>query len=395
MRARRHGTSFVMTTSMEGGQVASRSRPSKQRVPELDGLRGLAILLVVVSHAFILPAVMGGVVGVTLFFVLSGYLITRLLLIERDEHGSISLSYFYGRRALRLFPALAVYLLVLAVLLSVSGLEAPIWDITWPPALYSSNYAQILGHDVFPHRQTWSLAVEEHFYLIWPVLVGLGATTRIRALGVVVVLLLAWRVAMANFDLLWAYQGTDTNAYALGAGCLLASARHQGVAPRLPRVTPLAGMGFFASASFLPVAGITGFLQMAVWLAPTVALVAMLTISSVLDHRTPFLRGRVLGWLGLVSYGLYLWHAPLMVLPPLSLSVGGRVLGLAMAVGLAAISWHFVERPILHSRLRRRFQRSQLSEVGAGTEIVIDLQALHTEDAVVGIGRLATQRSSA
>jgi len=293
------------------------------RVAELDGLRGIAIILVVLCHAFVVPADLGGVVGVTLFFVLSGYLITRLLLIERDSRGSIDLRSFYGRRALRLFPALVVYLTALASLLAVLGIDMDVWKATWPPAFYLGNYAQILGHDVFPHRQTWSLAVEEHFYLVWPLLVVMGATRRVKLLAGSVAVLIGWRFMVGSFDLLWAYQGTDTNAFALGAGALLAVTRHQGLAPRLPRFTPHTGVLLLIVATFVPVDSPADFLASAVWLSPVVTTISLLIILGVLDHPTPFLRSRILTWSGLISYALYLWHAPLMVLPPWS-PIGGR-----------------------------------------------------------------------
>ncbi len=380
--------------------TAKDSRPSQRapgdshqssRIPELDGLRGLAILLVVASHAFIVPADMGGPVGVTLFFVLSGYLITRLLLIEKDRFGRVSLKAFYGRRALRLFPALLIYLVGIAVLLAFSGLEAPIWNVTWPPAFYLANYAQIFDHSVFPHRHTWSLAVEEHFYLVWPILVGLGATKKIRTLATAVAVLLGWRIAVAGFDVLWAYQGTDTNAYALGVGCLLAVAKHEGLLPKLPRVTTIAGVVLLVVACFVPVNGGEDFLRTAIWLSPVAAGISVLTIWSVLDRPVPFLRARLLVWFGLVSYALYLWHAPLMVLPPWSRSISGRLLGIVMAVGLAAVSWRFVEQPTLSSRWRERLERSHLLRQDSSTEVVVDLDALHTDGAPYGQTAAAEQ----
>ena len=155
-----------------------------RRWPALDGIRGIAILLVVASH-FGLGGT-GGMVGVTLFFVLSGFLITYLLLDEREQTGRIDLKSFYGRRALRLLPALGFYLVGMAMLIWLLRLAIPIWDTTWPTALYLANYVQVLGGDLFANRHTWSLAVEEHFYLIWPLLVILGVTKKVKMLAVAV-----------------------------------------------------------------------------------------------------------------------------------------------------------------------------------------------------------------
>ena len=166
---------------------------SVRRWPALDGLRGFAILFVLAADSAIVNVYVAGQIGVTLFFVLSGFLITYLLLDEVDDTGGVDLKAFYGRRALRLLPALLVYLVGIALLMSILGLGLPIWDMTWPPAVYMANYVQILGQDLYAHRHLWSLAVEEHFYLVWPVLVWLGATRRLKILGLVLVGLVAWR----------------------------------------------------------------------------------------------------------------------------------------------------------------------------------------------------------
>ena len=134
----------------------------QRRWGSLDGIRGLAIILVVIAHAFPETFAGGGAPGVSLFFVLSGFLITSLLLGEIETSGRIDLKKFFGRRALRLAPALIVYLSVAAI--------AEGWSSVWPSLLYLGNYAQIAGSDVGVNVHTWSLAVEEHFYLLWPVL---------------------------------------------------------------------------------------------------------------------------------------------------------------------------------------------------------------------------------
>src|SRR5690606_14913209 len=136
-----------------------------QRIRALDGLRGMAVLLVVLFHAD--EAVPGGSYGVTIFFVLSGYLITRLLAAERDATGRVDYRRFFVRRARRLLPAL---LIVSATWALISGS----WRDTLPALLYVSNYSTLSGGEWTPLHHTWSLAVEEHFYLIWPFLIGLA-----------------------------------------------------------------------------------------------------------------------------------------------------------------------------------------------------------------------------
>jgi peptidoglycan/LPS O-acetylase OafA/YrhL len=344
--------------------MAIQTRMPERRIASLDGLRGIAILLVVTSH-FGLGA-SGGMVGVTLFFVLSGFLITSLLLEERERHGSIDLRAFYGRRALRLLPALAFYLFGMALLVAALRLAMPIWDITWPPALYVANYSQILGMDLAAHRHTWSLAVEEHFYLVWPVLFGLGVTKRIRWLTAGVLALAIWRVSVGLWDPEWAYMGTDTNAYALGLGCLLAAANQRGLALRLPRWTAGTGVVVLIGLGLAPFTDLEALYRLGVWLPIVAAAVSALVILAALRHSPGFLSGRLLMWFGGVSYALYLWHAPLLLFPIFEGPVG-NLIALMVSVLMATISWKLIEGPVSRSRLRQRLShRSSAPPVSAG-----------------------------
>ena len=190
-----------------------------QRNPALDGLRAVAILMVLGYHANKgwVPA---GSWGVILFFVLSGYLITRLLCIEQDRTGRIDVRAFYLRRAFRLLPALVVLCLVLLAI----GVD---WSRVFPALGYYSNYARISGVDVGPLTHTWSLAVEEHFYLLWPWAIAVvPARHRVRVIGLLAVAAIAWRsIAIGVLSAGWVYNATDTNAAALLAGCYVAVAR--------------------------------------------------------------------------------------------------------------------------------------------------------------------------
>jgi len=328
---------------------------SARRWPALDGLRGCAILFVLAAHSAIVNVYVAGQVGVTLFFVLSGFLITYLLLDEVDDTGGVDLKGFYGRRALRLLPALLVYLVGVAILMSVLGLGLPIWDMTWPPAVYLANYVQILGQDLYAHRHLWSLAVEEHFYLVWPVLVWLGATRRLKILGLVVVGLVAWRLGIGVIDPVWAYESTDTNAYALGLGCLLAAAHHRGWRIRLHRRTAEAGVILLAFLSLVPVRSLDHLYEIGVWLPPLAAIVAAVCIYAAVELRPTFLGARGLRWFGGISYALYLWHAPLLQIPALAASRLTRLTAVGVAIGIAWLSWTWIESPILKSKWRQRF----------------------------------------
>jgi peptidoglycan/LPS O-acetylase OafA/YrhL len=332
---------------------------SVRRWPALDGLRGIAILFVLAAHSAVVNVYVAGQVGVTLFFVLSGFLITYLLLDEVADSGGVDLKAFYARRALRLLPALLVYLVGIAFLMSVLGLGLPIWDMTWPPALYLANYVQILGQDLYAHRHLWSLAVEEHFYLVWPVLVWLGATRRLRILGLVLVGLVVWRLGIGSIDPIWAYQSTDTNAYALGLGCLVAAAHHRGWRIQLHRRTAEAGVFLLVFLSLVPVRDLDHLYEVGVWLPPLAALVAAASVYAAVELSPVFLGASGLRWFGGISYALYLWHAPLLQIPALDASPFTRLTAVGLAIGIAWMSWTWIESPILNSRWRQRLLPSR------------------------------------
>jgi peptidoglycan/LPS O-acetylase OafA/YrhL len=322
-------------------------------------LRGIAILFVLAAHSAVVNVYVAGQVGVTLFFVLSGFLITYLLLDEVADSGGVDLKAFYARRALRLLPALLVYLVGIAFLMSVLGLGLPIWDMTWPPALYLANYVQILGQDLYAHRHLWSLAVEEHFYLVWPVLVWLGATRRLRILGLVLVGLVVWRLGIGSIDPIWAYQSTDTNAYALGLGCLVAGAHHRGWRIQLHRRTAEAGVFLLVFLSLVPVRDLDHLYEVGVWLPPLAALVAAASVYAAVELSPVFLGASGLRWFGGISYALYLWHAPLLQIPALDASPFTRLTAVGLAIGIAWMSWTWIESPILNSRWRQRLLPSR------------------------------------
>ena len=330
---------------------------SGERWLALDGLRGVAILLVIVAHAQVLSMNVGGMVGVTLFFVLSGFLITNLLIQELDKTGGIDLRKFYGRRVLRLLPALVVYLFGITFVMILLRLDIPVVDIIWPPLLYVANYVQILGTDLFAHRHTWSLAVEEHFYLLWPLLVGLGAAKRTRLLGLAVVLLIGWRFMayQISSNPQWGYTGTDTNAYALGIGALLAAVRKESGLPVPPRNVAALSVAGLVLLSLMRISTLDGLYRVSAWVTVVAALLAVVAVwSSVESRELGFLTGRTLRWFGLVSYSLYLWHAPILLFPGLSETRLSRLFAVGLGVVAAWLSWKFVEGPILRSRFRHR-----------------------------------------
>jgi peptidoglycan/LPS O-acetylase OafA/YrhL len=233
------------------------------RVPALNGLRGLAILGVLLFHTGHLP---GGFLGVDLFFALSGYLITDLLLREIDRTGTISLVAFWGRRSRRLLPALAVMLGVVTVvvwvrespdLLRTTASDGP-WVqlnlVNWHLLADSAGYWDRLGEGrVFEHL--WSIAVEEQFYLLWPIVVVVLARlgkradrgTMVFALGASVASLLLMIVLFEPADPSRVYTGTDTRAFSLLLGAAAATAPARAWVARVPRAAAGAVLTFLAA----------------------------------------------------------------------------------------------------------------------------------------------------
>jgi len=324
----------------------------------LDGLRGLAILFVVFSHLVPAALATAGMVGVTLFFVLSGFLITNLLLVEEREHGSVALPAFYGRRAIRLLPALFVYLAVIGLIYG--------WEITWPPLVYAGNYAQLFGLNLEMNLHTWSLAVEEHFYLLWPILlIGVPATRKPRWLGLAVLLLIGWRLAVPSDQ--WAYQASDTNAFALGLGCLLAVLRARGTwrPPESGIFLRAPLLGLLALGAW-PVNSAEEFISVGRWLPIVAALFSCVVVWAAVQASDYLMLANVpLRWFGRISYALYLWHLPVIYAVRVDFGRTWTSMSLAflISVGLAAISWRIVEAPMLTSRLRARFERVPQSGV--------------------------------
>jgi peptidoglycan/LPS O-acetylase OafA/YrhL len=365
-------------TPSRGGPRAAGPPPSPARAlttpplgyrPSLDGLRAIAVLAVMSWH-YVLPGVKGGFLGVDIFFVLSGFLITRLLVEEWELTGGIHLGRFYLRRMLRLFPAL--FLLLLAMLPLVP------WIWTVHALLYITNWGILAGKlGSCAIMQLWSLSVEEQFYLLWPpLLLGLFALRTPRPLIGIVVFLLA--VASAVFKVLawhtidsWSrlYFGSDARADELLIGCGLALFLSWSAVPQrawfrravqwatLPAILWL-GYLIVASAVYWKLLYLQGGLTLAA--VATAIVITQCLIAPVPGVRA-FLAWRPLVVIGRMSYGLYLWHAPVAWLtdarhydwvPILSRPVQ-FVVRVALTFAVAGASYRFLERPLL--RLKHRF----------------------------------------
>ena len=337
--------------------------------PDLDGIRAIAVLAVMASHTGV-NFCYGGWMGVDVFFVLSGYLITSLLLSEHARSGVVSLRRFYGRRALRLYPALLTMLLALGVTFWIGlgyGAMNDYIRSAVRSGLYLENIAASMSAPGYlPH--TWSLAVEEQFYLVWPpILVLLLRKGRDPFRWALLGLVISW-AAMTYYSA----QGTVgyPNAYYLpwsrfgellvgGAlACVLAGSRTVPAAIR----SNMAGYGLaIAGVCLVFVSQYKLRIPNLAWEAPSIALVSGAMIWHLGANETGRLRalfgGAPLRWLGQRSYGMYLIHLPVLYLLQVHLRAHRSelcALMVAATVLLAALSYRFVELPFL--RKKARFQ---------------------------------------
>ncbi len=322
-------------------------------VPALDGLRGIAILAVIGVHAFGKP--LGGFYGVDLFFVLSGFLITTLLLEEHDRSGGIAMGSFYRRRAYRLLPGL---LAVVAAYTALTVASPRALEQVAAGALYGANFVLASGShlvDGTPFVPFWSLAEEEQFYLLWPLLLLLLLRREVResrvawALAGLVVVLVAYRsgLALAGASYTRLYYAPDTHADGLVLGCLLALLRRRGL--RVPELLGWLGLAALVVAFAFP--SLVG--GEAFELAPASIAAALLTGAAMEQGLlSRCLSFRPLVWIGLISYSLYLWHFFCLELFDWRTQVA-----LPVALVVSALCYYKVERP-----LRRGF-RARLGPV--------------------------------
>jgi len=358
------------------------------RLRGLDGLRALAIALVLAYHLF--PGLApGGFIGVDIFFVVSGFLITALLIAEHRTNGRVRLRRFWARRARRLLPALVVVVGVATTVAAVIGGDVLVgigWQLAgaltfssnWWSIANGASYLDQTSPELFRHF--WSLAVEEQFYVLWPLVVIAVVVIPLRWARPTVPLTLAIASAIAMALLARdpaldpapasvAYLSTLTHGFGLLVGAALALARdplaQTQTATRVPRwaadgAALVAGAGLVALAATLSIdSAVTyrGGLFVAVLLTGVVIVSAAHprgSAASILDAPLP-------RWIGERSYGLYLWHWPVLILLGVALPRVDRagadawLLGLAALVisfAFAALSYHFLEQPIRQRRVR-------------------------------------------
>ncbi|WP_158607627.1 acyltransferase family protein [Flexivirga caeni] len=372
-----------------GGSRGRGSRGTARRRADIQGLRALAVAAVIGAHVWQWPR--GGFLGVDVFFVISGYLITSLLLRRRHQSPAAVLGWFYLRRARRILP---LALLVLVAVLVVSRLQdGPVLaaqvrsDTRWAAIFLANWHFAALDNDYFhlgaapsPVEHYWSLAVEEQFYLVWPLLVlGVLQVCRARpatrtarearsrhrrtrsvhtagrpavavAAAIVVVVSWCWAARQGDTNATTAYYSTLTRAWELGAGALLACLPTSWFRLRaVPRAVVswaglaviVASFGVVSSGTGMPVPGA---------ILPVVGSALVIAAGIAAPARQPLLSNRLMTGIGDISYGLYLWHYPLLVSCDVFLVPGAfrtRLVVTAGAVVLAVVSHFLLERPII------------------------------------------------
>jgi peptidoglycan/LPS O-acetylase OafA/YrhL len=416
-----------LVTSQQSDSVSpteeTQSRPSAQTRfrPDIEGLRAVAVLAVVLFHAAV-PGLSGGFVGVDVFFVISGFLITGLLWREANASGKVRLGGFYGARARRLLPASAAVGVVTATaaffLLPPLQVGSVLRDGI-ASALYVSNYWFINGSVNYfgghlppsPFQHYWSLGVEEQFYLVWPALIigtaflirRVGRRTRTQATAskrpylAVLALVAVASFALSLVDTLWlpsvAFYSLPTRAWQLALGGIIAltADRWRRLAPRAAAPTGWAGLALILLAC--------------VWLGPTTpypgiaallpALGAALVIGAGCAAASQGC-GRVLALspmraVGRISYSWYLWHWPVLVLAPALL---GHPLGLAarlaaalLSGGLAVLTLRFIENPLRFAAPIRRSALASLALGGAATAVAVSVGLVLLEHVPTPVGR--------
>ena len=354
---------------------------------DVEGLRAVAIAIVVLAHAR-LGFAAGGYVGVDVFFVISGFLITQLLVGELDRSGRVSVARFYARRVKRLMPqALTVIAaVVVAAWLLLSPLEADAvahdvvaagaYAMNWHLSAAAVDYFHS-GEAARPLDHLWSLAVEEQFYAVWPwLLLGLAWVSR-RALPLAVAVIaaasFAYAVASVHAAPEAAYYSAFGRAWELGLGALLAvlPAQGRGAAakrPPSPIPTIVAWLGLAAIAFSVIFFGAATPFPGPAALVPTLGAAAVIAAGAPLRLLTL----RPMRWLGRVSYAWYVWHWPVLVFAGAA-SAGGRALVALLSLVPAWLTYRWIETPLRHSTLHVRRPWTTLAAGLAGPAVAVGI----------------------
>jgi peptidoglycan/LPS O-acetylase OafA/YrhL len=356
-------------TQQTAGGLAIYRRLALPSIPALEGVRALSVLLVILSHLGV--AWSSGAHGVMAFFVLSGFLITWLLLRENELTGEVSLKKFYARRTLRIFPAFYVFWVIYIVLMWAVQHRAP-WRDYMAAFFYVSNYYSAIVNP--PHMamsHTWSLGVEEQFYLLWPLVFrryrnNLPLLTRILCTVIGVVWIYRW-VLYSRFypGYSWLFCSFDCRADHLAVGCLTAVVMKRQLFPRAAQwftensAAPLLTLSLLAGSMYLWLdRGEAYVFSVGFSLDPL--LMAVLMVQWIALSGRPawsWLNWSMVRYLGRISYSAYLYHwlvdNALITTRLSSLPLAARaVIAVIVSNLIAAASFRFVERPILQRKKR-------------------------------------------
>lgn len=346
-------------------------------ISSLDGLRGFALILIMLYHTF-QPYTYGGFIGVDIFFVLSGLLITTLLLKEYNTHQSINFKFFYVRRILRLAPALIImvstfYIYGQFFFTEEQNTEA--FAATLSTLFYTANIAK--AYDWYPMGYllpTWSLSIEEQFYFAWPIVFVLlfnnlkNQHKLILSISALIVVLWLNRIFLtldSNTTIDRLYFGSDTHSDGLLIGCLTATLLFYYEQSSSKIIIFLRNRSTLITITCLAFFGLSFLFlgrdirSLYIWYFPILSIISAILISSLYlqknDKANILFSNKALVWLGSISYGVYLWHWPVYRVISEMGNKGFQMglYGSLIAIAIASFSFYFIEKPIL--KLKRHF----------------------------------------
>ncbi|MED1612608.1 acyltransferase family protein [Bacillus paranthracis] len=391
----------------------------------LDSLRGLAILGVILYHINFnwMP---GGFLGVTVFFVLSGYLITDILAMEWKRNKRIDLKKFWLSRARRLLPGMLVMLVMTLAWITIfhSSLLEKMRGDSLAALFYVSNWWYIYHklsyfdnfNQISPLNHFWSLAVEEQFYVVWPFIISLGLYyIKKQSRKILLICLGAFASALAmailyepGVDPSRIYYGTDTRAFSLLIGAVLAlvwpsNRLANKIIPKARFILDVVGgialiiilAMFWKTNQYDPFLYKGGMVLLSI---ATALLVANLAHPA--SRIAQFLRFRPLRWVGIRSYGIYLWHYPILTLTTPKVNAGDfsiirAILQFLLIILIAQISWKFIEKPIRQGALQNiQFKNLRLQNVTLGVKLALVCSLFFTSIAVLGLSNASKAKGN-
>ncbi|WP_144572564.1 acyltransferase family protein [Bacillus paramycoides] len=391
----------------------------------LDSLRGLAILGVILYHINF-NWIPGGFLGVTVFFVLSGYLITDILAMEWKRNKRIDLKKFWLSRARRLLPGMIVMLVITFAWITIfhSSLLEKMCGDSLAALFYVSNwwyiYHKLSYFDNFnqlsPLNHFWSLAVEEQFYVVWPFIISLGFYYIKKQSRMILLICLGAAASALAMAILYEpgadpsriYYGTDTRAFSLLIGAALAllwpsNRLANKIIPKARLILDAVGgtaliiilIMFWKTNQYDPFLYNGGMVLLSI---ATALLVANLAHPA--SRIAQFLRFRPLRWIGVRSYGIYLWHYPILTLTTPKVNAGDfslirAILQFLLIIMIAQISWKYIEKPIRQGTLRNiQFKNLRLQNVALGVKLALICAVFVSSIAIFGLSKVSKAKEN-